>query len=432
MSDTKFAAFLTQFETKYSIDEKRKIWTNLSSQFRNFWDGRVMVSDDQLISDDDCDEVIRILDRSGKGNTQNSEAIARAMVPQGAWRRLFNILHANKKLGGLVNRILIEEDLDKKAELIDQLYSLPEAQKMYLIGPSGNTVSALLAGYDPFNNLSVISLNDRRKLIEYFNLSYISEFDSSSIGKKIIKSNLIIAEALRENGITGDARRISEYCYLEPVTELWKEEFSVKDQSEGKPAEYTVTISSEKEHSLNVSEDEVRHSIKVQGALARIGELMGFQVWLPRPDRALVAKVWQPKSEGVLLDELPLSYDSKTLSTIRLIDVIWFKNRRSIARAFEVEHTTSIYSGILRMADLVALQPDIKIKMHIVAPFERQDKFLTEIRRPVFTYMTNARLSEMCTFISYDNIELIADLPHLHRTNDGILEDYEVSAESQD
>jgi hypothetical protein len=303
---------------------------------------------------------------------------------------------------------------------------------MYLIGPSGNTVSALLAGYDPFNNLSVISLNDRRKLIEYFKLSYISEFDSSSIGKKIIKSNLIIAEALRENGITGDARRISEYCYLEPVTELWKEEFSVKDQSEGKPAEYTVTISSEKEHSLNVSEDEVRHSIKVQGALARIGELMGFQIWLPRPDRALVAKVWQPKSEGVLLDELPLSYDSKTLSTIRLIDVIWFKNRRSIARAFEVEHTTSIYSGILRMADLVALQPDIKIKMHSVAPFERQDKFLTEIRRPVFTYMTNARLSEMCTFISYDNIELIADLPHLRRTNDGILEDYEVSAESQD
>jgi hypothetical protein len=312
MSDTKFAAFLPQFEAQYSIDEKNKIWTDLSSKFKKFWEVRVMASDNQVISDDDCDQVIRILDRSGKGNTQKSEAIARAMVPQGAWRRLFNILHANKKLGGLVNQILIEKDLDKKADLIDQLYALPEAQKMYLIGPSGNTVSAMLAGYDPFNNLSVISLNDRRKLIEYFKLSYIDEFDSSSVGNKIVKSNLIITEALRENGITGDARRVSEYCYLEPVTELWKEEFSVKDESEGKPAEFTVTISSEKEYVLNVSEDEVRHSIKVQGAIARIGELMGFQVWLPRPDRALVSKVWQPKSEGVLLDELPLSYDSKT------------------------------------------------------------------------------------------------------------------------
>jgi hypothetical protein len=39
---------------------------------------------------------------------------------------------------------------------------------------------------------------------------------------------------------------------------------------------------------------------------------------------------------------------------IERIDVLWLKGR-SIKRAFEVEHTTSIYSGILRMADLLAL-----------------------------------------------------------------------------
>jgi hypothetical protein len=39
----------------------------------------------------------------------------------------------------------------------------------------------------------------------------------------------------------------------------------------------------------------------------------------------------------------------------------------SIVRAFEVEHTTSVYSGILRMADLLALQPNMDIKLQFVA-----------------------------------------------------------------
>ncbi len=61
-----------------------------------------------------------------------------------------------------------------------------------------------------------------------------------------------------------------------------------------------------------------------------------------------------PNIEKSLLDRLPLNYDDVTLKTIEQIDVIWLRGR-SIVRAFEVEHTTSIYSGILRMADLLAL-----------------------------------------------------------------------------
>jgi hypothetical protein len=84
------------------------------------------------------------------------------------------------------------------------------------------------------------------------------------------------------------------------------------------------------------------------------------------------------------------------------------------------------------MADLVALQPDIRIKMHIVAPSDRKEKFSTEIRRPVFSYMTNGRLSDMCTFISYDDVKHIAELKHLNYTSDKILGDFEVSAERTD
>ena len=89
---------------------------------------------------------------------------------------------------------------------------------------------------------------------------------------------------------------------------------------------------------------------------------------------------------GALLDRLPLNYDDVTLKTVERIDVLWLKSR-SIRRAFEVGHSTSIYSGLLRMADLLALQPNMDIRLHIVAPEDRRDKVFAEIRRPVFSLL---------------------------------------------
>src|SRR5262249_51544343 len=83
-----------------------------------------------------------------------------------------------------------------------------------------------------------------------------------------------------------------------------------------------------------------------------------------KPNRARILKTWKP-DEGVLLDELPLSYDNTTLRVIEHIDVLWLR-RRFIVRAFEVEHKTAVDSGILRMANLVALQPNMNINLHIV------------------------------------------------------------------
>lgn len=169
-----------------------------------------------------------------------------------------------------------------------------------------------------------------------------------------------------------------------------------------------------------------RDSHRVQGLLARIGETMGFKIWLPRNDRSSVAEVWEPKSDA-LLSKLPLNYDDVTLRTVEQIDVIWLKGR-SIVRAFEVEHTTAVYSGILRMADLLALQPNMDIKLHIVAPTERKDRVMTEIRRPVFSLLEKGQLKDYCTFISYDSLEELADVPHLGHLSDSVIEEYEEEA----
>jgi len=136
--------------------------------------------------------------------------------------------------------------------------------------------------------------------------------------------------------------------------------------------EVTVEIPDEEndaeslEHERAAAPD-IRESHKIQSMIAEIGRQMGFKIWLPKSDRERVKAVSSDQLEVALVDLLPMNYNDATIRTIEQIDVLWLRGR-SIARAFEVEHTTAIYSGLLRMADLVALQPDIDIPLHIVAP----------------------------------------------------------------
>jgi hypothetical protein len=108
---------------------------------------------------------------------------------------------------------------------------------------------------------------------------------------------------------------------------------------------------------------------------------MGFEVWVARNDRS---RTIDGTTLGALsVEQLPVRFDEDTRATIELIDVLWVERNR-IEAAFEIEASTSIYSGLLRMADLVALQPHSDIPLFIVAPEERRRAVFREIRRPVF------------------------------------------------
>jgi hypothetical protein len=170
-----------------------------------------------------------------------------------------------------------------------------------------------------------------------------------------------------------------------------------------------------------------RESIRVQADLCRIGEAMGFKIWLPGADRSRVAEHWSTQP-GVLLERLPLNYDETTLDTIKRIDVLWLKGR-AICRAFEIEHTTAIYSGLLRMADLCALLPNINVSLHIVAPESRREKVFQEITRPVFSLLEHSPLSERCTYLSYGSVSELVDLQYLSHTTDSVLDEFVEHAE---
>ena len=196
----------------------------------------------------------------------------------------------------------------------------------------------------------------------------------------------------------------------------------------GATKDITVTIPTEPEPEVEVppAAPEVRESTRVQALLAEVGARMGMQIWIPRNNREAVLAEWKGDHAPVL-DRLPLNYDDVTLRTIEQIDVLWLKGR-AIKRAFEVEHTTSVYSGILRMADLLALQPNMDIRLHIVAPAARREKVFQELRRPVFSLLDRGPLSESCSLLSYDSVRELASHSHLSYLSDSVLEEYEEDA----
>ncbi len=88
--------------------------------------------------------------------------------------------------------------------------------------------------------------------------------------------------------------------------------------------------------------------------------------------------------------------------------------------ALEIRHAAGIVAE-----DLLALQPNMDIRLHIVASDEKRDKVLREIKRPVFSLLDRGPLYEKCTFLSYDSVNSLGGTPHLGHMSDSIIEEYE-------
>ncbi len=161
--------------------------------------------------------------------------------------------------------------------------------------------------------------------------------------------------------------------------------------------------------SEGVDQPELQETVKepaahteIQWLLLKLGSDMGFSVWVARNDRGRAFDGHRFSELPAMKSSLPLQFDDATNRTIELIDVLWL-DRNSIVAAFEIESTTSIYSGLLRMADLVAMQPNLNIPLFLVAPDERREKVFAEVNRPTFSRL-DPRLAEICRYVSFTEL----------------------------
>ena len=83
------------------------------------------------------------------------------------------------------------------------------------------------------------------------------------------------------------------------------------------------------------------------------------------------------------------------------IDVLWIDHKHNlIAAAFEVEHSTPIYSGLLRFND-VLLSSTTAGRFFVVSNESRRDLFVRQLQRPTFQ---RSGLSDVASFLEYSNV----------------------------
>ncbi|HEX3037267.1 MAG TPA: hypothetical protein VHT73_19455 [Thermodesulfobacteriota bacterium] len=163
------------------------------------------------------------------------------------------------------------------------------------------------------------------------------------------------------------------------------------------------TLSVEKQLELQdepvISKRDASAHTKAQSELITLGKITGCSVWIASNDQG---RTYAGRSfASDCLKKLPgMGLSDEAMRRISLIDVIWVSQNAPVC-AFEVETSTSIYSGLLRMSDLLAVVPALNIQIYIVAPHERKNKVLAELSRPTFRKIG---LSEYCRYIPSEKL----------------------------
>lgn len=156
---------------------------------------------------------------------------------------------------------------------------------------------------------------------------------------------------------------------------------------------------------MSENEEEDLHT-EMQYHLLKIGNSLGYDVAVATNDRS--KSFADNKFSFLSLSELPeMNVDQETFNTINLIDVLWLKKgTNKIISAFEVEKSTSIYSGILRLSDLALSASEEMQALFLVAPNQREKEVVQQLRRPAIKgnrvaiqYILFADLREHCDAI---------------------------------
>jgi hypothetical protein len=141
---------------------------------------------------------------------------------------------------------------------------------------------------------------------------------------------------------------------------------------------------------------------EIQWMLAKLGCHLCDRIWIASNDHS---KLWENEAfDDLSIEALPpLGLSKRAEKAIKYIDVLWLDSDNQIEAALEIECTTQIYSGLLRMLDLVTLYPNIPIPLYIVVPKARVEQVKAELLRPAFNNK-RLKLHQKCRWIVIEEL----------------------------
>jgi len=185
--------------------------------------------------------------------------------------------------------------------------------------------------------------------------------------------------------------------YVLPPQEQSKEAMSRWKQDLARVREEAI----QQTHAQKLAREADHTHTEIQGWLRELGTALGFGVWIASNDRSRAYGNGR-LGDGCLADLPKEIAQLPAADTIRLIDVLWISAETGqVAAAFEVEHSTSIYSGIVRMLDLALGVPDhLASTYFLVAPDERENDVRAQFHRPAFSRVNELNLR----FLAYSQL----------------------------
>ena len=138
--------------------------------------------------------------------------------------------------------------------------------------------------------------------------------------------------------------------------------------------------------------------LQVQTLLTGIGHIKRFDVYVPENDAGKLD--WSLTERFVLRDSIPSGFQ-EVKDILSEIDVVWVTSgRNAIEGLFEVEHSTPVYSGLLRFNDVLLADPKVS-RFSIVSNDSRRAVFARQLSRPTFR---KSGLAELASFLEYANV----------------------------
>lgn len=127
-----------------------------------------------------------------------------------------------------------------------------------------------------------------------------------------------------------------------------------------------------------VEDDEEATHSDIQAKLLLIGSYLGYRTFTPdKSKKSRYGKLGDLNSEK----DIPSDYvPDRQIATVKNIDVIWFDQDGLPTHCFEVEHSTDVTKGLLRLYQIRKL----RIKMFIVAASKAKNKFEAELKKDPF------------------------------------------------
>ena len=121
----------------------------------------------------------------------------------------------------------------------------------------------------------------------------------------------------------------------------------------------------------------------VQKTLRDLGLALGFSVYIAANDQSRACAGGR-LGDGCAVALPAAIANAPGSDAVRLIDVLWLQGN-AVAAAFEVEHSTSIYSGIVRLLDLaLGGASSLADSLFLVAPDDREAQVRAQLMRPAF------------------------------------------------